>query len=150
MAQARPADIATAALGMARKRADSLTGGEAAEVELIVVDIGCGEAVVEKLCEISDIPTLEVNNAARAADPGTYLNLRAETWWAAADEFGDGAIGLHHPDPELRRQLLQVRKAALRRAQLDGHVSEKISRRLIGEIDDALHGMSRESRRDSN
>jgi CPA1 family monovalent cation:H+ antiporter len=42
---------------------------------------------------------------------------------------------------ELKRQLLQVRKAALRQAQVDGHVSERITRRLVGEIDDILHGM---------
>jgi CPA1 family monovalent cation:H+ antiporter len=44
---------------------------------------------------------------------------------------------------ELRRQLLQVRKAALRQARVDGHVSETISRRLIGEIDGILHGMGK-------
>ena len=44
---------------------------------------------------------------------------------------------------ELRRQLLQVRKAALRQARVDGHVSEAISRRLIGEIDETLHEMGK-------
>jgi len=44
---------------------------------------------------------------------------------------------------ELRRQLLQVRKAALRQARVDGHVSETISRRLIGEIDQTLHEMGK-------
>lgn len=42
---------------------------------------------------------------------------------------------------ELRRQLLLVRKAALRQAQLDGQVSEKVAKRLVGEIDDQLHRM---------
>jgi CPA1 family monovalent cation:H+ antiporter len=45
---------------------------------------------------------------------------------------------------ELRRQLLQVRKAALRQARVDGHVSETISRRLIGEIDEILHEMGKD------
>jgi CPA1 family monovalent cation:H+ antiporter len=42
---------------------------------------------------------------------------------------------------ELKRQLLQVRKAALRQAQVDGHVSEKVAKRLVGELDDQLHRM---------
>jgi len=42
---------------------------------------------------------------------------------------------------EMQRQLLQVRKAALRQARSDGHVGEKTVRRLIGELDEKLHHM---------
>jgi monovalent cation:H+ antiporter, CPA1 family len=45
---------------------------------------------------------------------------------------------------EQRRQILQVRKAALRQAQSDGHVSEKVVRRLVGELDERLHRMGKE------
>jgi len=45
---------------------------------------------------------------------------------------------------EQRRQILQVRKAALRQAQADGHVSEKVARRLVGELDERLHRMGKE------
>ncbi len=45
---------------------------------------------------------------------------------------------------ELRRQLLQVRKAALRQAQVDGHLAEKVAKRLVGELDEQLHRMNEE------
>jgi CPA1 family monovalent cation:H+ antiporter len=44
---------------------------------------------------------------------------------------------------ELTRQVLQVRKDALQKALADGHISETVSRHLIGEIDERLHHLSK-------
>ncbi|RME28848.1 MAG: Na+/H+ antiporter [Deltaproteobacteria bacterium] len=44
---------------------------------------------------------------------------------------------------EHRRQLLLVRKAALRDAMVDGQIGEKVARRLIGQVDEQLHKLHR-------
>ena len=42
---------------------------------------------------------------------------------------------------ELTRQVFQLRKAALMEAMNDGHLSERVAKRLIGELDERLHCM---------
>ncbi len=40
---------------------------------------------------------------------------------------------------ELTRQVIQLRKDALKRALVDGHISDGVARKLIGEMDERLH-----------
>ncbi len=40
---------------------------------------------------------------------------------------------------ELTRQVIQLRKDALQNAQADGHISESVAKKLVGELDERLH-----------
>lgn len=90
---------------------------------------------------------LDQRTAAGTVDPEVVGEVRAEL---AAEV---DALEARRPDVEqierrirgerrmeLTRQVLELRKDALQRAEADGHISAPVAKKLIGELDERLHG----------
>ena len=92
---------------------------------------------------------LEQRESAQTVDPEVYQSVHATLveelevlQQREKDALGAEAKVRHELEIELSRQVIQIRKDALQKAFLDGHVSESVARSLIGELDERLHQLA--------
>ena len=72
---------------------------------LIGVDtIGVGAGVADRLRQLG-YEVIDINSSERSKDPEKFINLRAEMWWTAAENFADNNIKLTWEDEDLINEL---------------------------------------------
>ena len=75
------------------------------QVPIWVEEMGpSGPGVVDRLREMG-AAVYGVNTAAKASESYRFINLRAEIWWRAGEQFGCGDVSLKHVDHDLDGQL---------------------------------------------
>lgn len=73
----------------------------------VVDSIGIGKGICDRLRELGK-RVQDLNSASESSDPSRWYNLRAEMWWHAMEEIGDGNV-VYPKDDELRKELSSVR-----------------------------------------
>lgn len=75
--------------------------------KIVVVAVGLGAGVLDRLDEIGEIETIGFNGGKKAQDTDRYRNLRAEAFDKLKDRFADQTISIPR-DPELVSQLASL------------------------------------------
>jgi len=98
---------------------------------------GLGAGIVDRLRELK-IPTLEINSGSRPTvetQQNTYLNLRSQMWWEAADLFAKEQVNIPN-DSVLKRQLGSVKYQMNSRGLIQIESKDDIKKRLGGKSPD--------------
>lgn len=89
------------------------TGATCAAVD----GVGVGAGVVDSL-RANRQPVTELNAGARARNPGTFFNAKAEWYWKVRELFQQGEIDVDPDDEELEIQATQIRYKVLPSGQI--------------------------------
>jgi hypothetical protein len=98
--------------------------------------VGVGGGVVDQLAEMG-FAVADMQAGARAADPETFLNARAEWYWGLRQRFEDGDIDLDPADVDLASQLSQIKYKYTSRGQLQIESKDDMKKRGLSSPDRA-------------
>lgn len=104
---------------------------------IIVDEGGLGGGVVDRLREMDNEVIAANNSESKTGEINEkYANRRAEVWDYAARQFSEGAVELHHSDPELKSQLC-VPKYKYKNGKIYVESKEDIKKRMLRSPDRA-------------